>query len=64
MMKPLGVQSCKKLLDPGPGKKHIRMLNLTAESSPGSEVKCGCKCSTVAFSVSVALLAATRQPSA
>lgn len=58
MMKPLGVQSCKKDLDPGPGNTHIHMLNLTAESRPDSEVKRGCQCNTVAFSVSVVLLAA------
>lgn len=63
MMKPLGVQYCerKKYLDLGPGKTHMHMLNLTAESSLGSEVKCGCKYSTMIFSVSVVLLVAVGQ---
>ena len=64
MMKPLGVQSCKKDLDPGPRKTRIHMFNFTAESSLSSEIKGGCRCNTVAFFVSVALLAAMGQPSA
>lgn len=38
MMKLLGFQSCKTTLYPCIGKTHIHMLNLTAESSTGSEV--------------------------
>lgn len=64
MMKPLEVQFCKKDLDPGPGNSHICMLNLAAENSPDSEVKHICKYTTVASSVSAAMLTAMGQTSA
>lgn len=46
MIKPLGVLSCKKDLDPSTEKKHTHVLNLTAQHLPCSKVKHECNAMT------------------